>query len=474
MKRHGILINRNSSVPLHRQLESSLRNAILSGSLPAGERIVSSRELQTHLGLSRNTILDALAQLHAEGYLVTTRGVGTFVAPHVHGLPAHEKSRPETPIVPSTSADRYASMHGLAANLQGDAPFRPGLPALDLFPSAQLKRAFDASGWTPAVLDYPNAFGYEPLRAAIARRLQQTRGIVCSVDQILITGGAQAAFSLVARVMLDANDVAVIEDPGYSSVRAILLARGAKILAAPVDEAGIDVSSFRKRRAKLAYVTPSHQYPTGAVLSLDRRLALLDWAAKNDGWIIEDDYDSEFNYTGRPQPALQGLGDGRRVIYVGTFSKVLSPALRIAYLVIPQSLRSSFEAVHQITHGPPSTIVQSALARFMDDGHLSRHIAKMRRIYDQRRCCVSAELEKVAGSVFRVRDSRAGLHFIAELPRNVRDADFSRRAARQGIIVPALSSYFHGESTLNGIVVGYAATSIPDARRAVAAMVDAL
>jgi GntR family transcriptional regulator/MocR family aminotransferase len=468
MDARAILVNRKASVPLHRQLEGALRNAILTGQLAAGERILSSRELQTHLGLSRNTIQDALGQLHAEGYLVTVRGVGTFVAEHAQRRPERRSADEAQSVVPSEAAAGFLSLHPLAANLQAPVPFRPGLPALDLFPATKFKRCFNTTDWTAAMLDYPPTFGAPALREAVAQRLQQTRGVICDPDQILITAGAQAAFTLIAKVTLRKNDLAVIENPGYPNVRAVLLAPGARLFAAPVDDAGIDVSSFEKRRAKLAYVTPSHQYPSGAVLSLERRFALLEWAGKHDAWIVEDDYDSEFNYTNRPQPALQGLGEGRRVIYTGTFSKVLSPALRIAYLVVPRALRAAFEAAQQVTSGSPDMLLQLALARFMELGHLSRHIAKMRKVYDERRIFVAAELAKIGA--LRIRDSRAGLHFIAELPAEVRDAEISQRAASVGLVVPPLSGYFHGKAARNGLVIGYAATPVRHASRAVGAL----
>lgn len=470
----GIRVDRASGVPLHRQLASALRDSILTGSLAPGERVLSSRELQTHLGLSRNTVVDALAQLHAEGYLVTVRGVGTFVAPQVHRRPKESRNAPETGVAPSDAAKADVLVHVLAANLQETAPFRPGVPALDLFPSAQFKRCFNANDWTSAVLDYPDPFGYAPLREAIAKRLQQARGIACSPERVLITGGAQAAFSLIVRVLLGRGDLAVVEDPGYPNVRATLVAHGAHIFAAPVDEAGINVDAFARQRAKLAYVTPSHQYPSGSVLSLDRRSALLHWAEKHDGWIVEDDYDSEFNYTGRPQPALHSLAEGRRVVYVGTFSKVLSPALRIAYIVVPQALRAAFTAAQQVTGGAPDTIVQAALARFMNAGHLGRHITKMRKIYDERRRFVRAQLETMSGPRLRVNDSSAGLHFVAELPDGVRDDVVSERAAAAGVILPPLSGYFHERPARRGLVVGYAATAIPEARNAIAVVADIL
>ena len=361
-------------------------------------------------------------------------------------------------------------LQALVEKLGDCRPFRPGVPALDLFPRAAFKRALVAADWNANFLDYTGPHGHLPLRAAIARRLQQTRGIVCSPEQIFITGGAQAAFAAVCEVLLNEGDAAVVEDPGYSHVRAALLAHGATLVAAPVDAAGIDVHSFARRRAKLAYVTPSHQYPTGSVLSLDRRFALLDWAARHDAWILEDDYDSEFNYTQRPQPALQGLDARARVIYAGTFSKVLAPALRIAYLVVPPALRDAFAAVQQVGSGPPGSLVQAALARFMDEGHLGRHIAKMRKVYDERRRFAADELAKFPGAPLRVLDTRAGLHFIAELPPRIRDTDVSPRAAAAGIILPALSSYFHEKPARNGIVVGYAGTPLPQAKRAIATL----
>jgi GntR family transcriptional regulator / MocR family aminotransferase len=472
MRDAGIVLNRDSSVPLNRQLETALRDAILSGRMRAGERVLSSRELQTHLGLSRNTIVGALAQLHAEGYLVTVRGVGTFVAETLEHRPRESGSLStrESEIVPSDRAESFLSARALAANLAAAVPFRPGIPALDLFPAAQFKRGFDALDWTPRLLDYPLAYGDELLREAIVKRLRQTRGVACSADQVLITGGAQATFALIARVLLKANDGVIVEEPGYPNVRAIFLAEGARVLPVGVDEAGIDVAAFASRRAKLVHATPSHQYPTGAVLSLERRFALLEWASKHDAWIVEDDYDSEFNYTGKPQPALYGLGEGRRVLYVGTFSKVLAPAIRVAYVVVPRALRGAFEAAQQVTGAQPSSIVQHALALFIERGHFARHITKMRAIYDERRGAASADLTKVLGAAVRVQDSRAGLHSIVHFPKSVDDARFAARANDCGIVTPALSSYFHGRPWLNGVVVGYAATAGPDAKRAIATL----
>ena len=469
MERAAILVNRRSNVPLRRQLETALRTAILNGALPAGERILSSRELQEHLGLSRNTVLEALNQLHAEGYLITRRGIGTFVSSGIQQLPQRAGPPKKTrALAPSDYAQRTVPLQPLVEKLGDAKPFRPGVPALDLFPAAAFKRAMVSGDWDADLLDYAEPQGNPALRNAIARRLQQTRGVACTTDQIFITTGAQAAFTAVCEVLLNQGDTAVVEDPGYSHVRAALLAHGAKILPVPVDTSGIDVRTFAHRRAKLAYVTPSHQYPTGEILALDRRFALLDWAAHHDAWIVEDDYDSEFNYTQRPQPALQGLDTRGRVIYAGTFSKVLAPALRIGYVVVPDALRDAFAAVQYASAGPPSAILQAALARFMDAGHLGRHIAKMRKVYDERRRFVSGALENVRDAGLRIHDTHAGLHFIAELPPRLRDTEVSARAARAGLIMPALSTYFLSKSSRNGMVIGFAATPIPQAKMAIA------
>ncbi|MDQ6931034.1 MAG: PLP-dependent aminotransferase family protein [Candidatus Eremiobacteraeota bacterium] len=467
MKLTGIFINRGSPVPLSKQLESALRDAILCGQLSPGERLLSSRDFQTHLGLARNTIVNALDQLHAEGYLHTLHGVGTFVSQMTGHVPSEDRPRASRPASLSHRAPRYFEAQGLAANMRHTVPFRPGMPALDMFPTAQFRRSFQTAAWTTDLLDYGSPLGRLSLREAISKRLRQTRGIVCSADDIVITNGAQSAFALVARTLLNPADIVIVEDPGYANVRAMMIAEGLQIFGAPVDEQGIDVASFPKR-ARLVFVTPSHQYPSGVVLSLERRFALLNWAAKNDAWIVEDDYDAEFNYTNRPQPALQGLDAEGRVIYAGTFSKVLSPALRIAYLVMPRALKPAFEAIHSVTGGAPSAVLQAALAHFIETGSFSRHVTRMRKVYDERRCFVRDEFLKQAGAHFEIQDSRAGLHFIARLQKGASDVRVSERAAVRGLIVPALSSYYHDSPPRNGLVIGYAVAPPALARTAIA------
>ncbi|MBV8283064.1 MAG: PLP-dependent aminotransferase family protein [Candidatus Eremiobacteraeota bacterium] len=472
MSRAGILVNRKLDVPLHRQLAASIRDAILAGRLRAGERLLSSRELQQHLGLSRNTVVEALEQLHAEGFLQTVRGVGTFVSESFQRSAAPGKTRVR--VATSAASKAYLAALPLTDSLGPVAPFRPGVPALDLFPAAQFKRCFHTEDWSADRLDEPHSLGLPALREAIARRLKQTRGVACDPAQILITCGAQAALDVVATVLLRPRDCVLVEDPGFPNARAVFAAREAVAVPGRVDRDGVDPSLFPRKAARLVYVTPSHQYPSGAMLSLERRLALLRWAEKHDAWILEDDYDSEFNYTGRPQPALHGLAGGRRVLYLGTMSKVLSPALRIAFLVVPPELRRPIEAAHRVSGNVQNTIVQAALARFMDAGYFARHIAKMRKVYDERRRFVAASLGSVAGDSFRIRDSLAGLHFIAELPAGISDVAFSAAARKRGVIVPPLSRYYWAMRPENGILVGFAATPPAKARAAVATLAACL
>ncbi len=455
---------------MHRQIEIALRDAILSGRLKAGERLLASRELQRHFGVSRNTVVAALAQLQGEGYLVTIHGSGTFVA-EVIDAPANTLLDQEEEEFAPIATQALFNGASFAANEGPALPFRPGIPALDLFPSALFKRSL-SSALTNSVLDYPDAFGNISLREQISTRLQQTRGIACSHEQIAIVTGAQAAFDLIARVLVASGDHVIVEDPGYPNIRGIFAAQHVQVVPVPVDEFGLRVELLSRNAAQLVYVTPSHQYPTGAVLPLDRRLALLNWAAQHRAWIIEDDYDSEFNYTGRFQPALHSLDDGRRTLYVGTFSKVLAPGLRTAYIVLPKPLVKVFEAALTVNSASPPSVLQQALAVFIERGFLGRHVANMRKVYDERRRLLTDELSRRLH--WSVVDSKTGLHFIARLPRDVDDASISAQAEREGIIVPALSKYFYGAASNSGLVFGYAATPFPAAKSAVTRLASML
>jgi len=464
------MLDPRSAVPLYCQLANAFRDAIVSGKLRAGDRVLPSRELQLHLGISRTTALNALGQLQAEGYVETIRGSGTFVSGSLltsakrRDIPADE-----TDLTPTNAATRYLSAQSVIRATdemegcrEGAIAFRPGIPATDSFPS-QFRRALNVSGCTEEALANPTLWASERLRTALAQRLQQTRGVVCSPDQILVVPSLDYAVSLIGRALMAPLDPVVFEEPGCPVARSILVALGARLILAPIDDRGLDVRSLANLSAAMAFVTPSHQYPLGSVLSLERRIALLQWASSCDAWIVENDYDSEFSYLGQPQPTLHSLDDGERVLYMSTFSKILSPSIQLAFIIVPRALRRTFEAAHQATGGHASPILQAALAVFIESGQLSRHLVKMRRIYDTRRRFLSTLL---SGAGLRLRDSGAGLHFVAELPRHVPDTEISRRAADSGIVAPPLSRYFHGRPSLNGVVLGFAATSTSAAKQA--------
>lgn len=447
----GIILDDSSEIPLHRQLMTVFRDAILTGKMQPGERVLSSRELCAHFGISRNTALTALGQLQAEGYLVTIQGSGTFVA-DVTAPAARE------------NADRE-----LDEALTGAVPFRPGIPDLDSFPVALFKRSFSTLEWTQGLLDNPRSWTDDRLKTAIVQRLQQTRGVVCSPDQMFVVPSTLYAVSLIARALLSAADSVALEEPGCPAIRSVLVALGTQVVPIAVDDEGIDVDALAQRGTTLAFITPSHHYPTGAPLSLERKFALLDWASHRSAWIVENDYDSEFNYTRRPQPALQGLDEGRHVLYLGSFSKVLSPSIRVAYLIAPRALCPALGTVHQATAGYANPIIQAAVAAFMERGHLARHVTKMRIIYDERRRFLNSLL---GGAGIQVRDWGTGLHFTADLPERLNDRDVSARALERGIAVPPLSSCFHGRPTMNGLLFGFAATPIPAAKTAVKKLLD--
>lgn len=470
MRRDAIFINRASSIPLHRQLETAIREAILNGVLEPGERMLSSRELRMHLGVSRTTVTEALNQLESDGLIVTRRGSGTFVASAIREPVKKRATEPAETLVPSDQALRFIAAQRMLTNGSGGAAFRAGLPALDSFPLAQFRASFEASDWMGHSLDFPERAGLLSLRTAIATRLRLTRGVACSPGQVFITSGAQAAFALIFRALLQEGDRVAVEDPCYPNVLSLLHSHKATIVPVPVDDDGLLVDALYETRAMCVYVTPSHQYPTGAVMPLSRRIDLLNWATLRDSWIIEDDYDSEFNYSGHAHPTLQGLDETHRVLYVGTFSKVLSPALRVGYVVVPEGLVPAFDAVHEITGTAPASPLQAALGRFIARGHLGRHISKMRKIYDERRCAVSRYMTAPKGSPFTIRDSASGLHFIAELPRSIPDVAVSALAASIGVALRPLSDYYIGEPRLNAVVVGFAATTPAAARVAVHAL----
>ena len=481
----AVALDPSAGGPLHRQLYDALRGAVLSGHLAPGTRLASTRAMAQELGVSRNTVMAAFDQLLAEGYLEGRVGAGTFVT---RMLPDDAlRARRAAPLPPAISArDRGVSERGRAlmatqvtqTRVGIPRAFRPGMPAFDAFPLEEWARYVSRRWRTPSpeLLGYGDAAGYGPLRQAIAQHLAVARGVRCDAGQVVIVAGSQQALDLAARVLLDPGDAVWIEDPGYMGARAALAAAGAHIVPVPVDREGLDVSAGVARRADAAmvYVSPSHQFPLGVTMSLSRRLALLEWARTAGAWVLEDDYDSEYRYAGRPLAALQGLDSDGRVIYLGTFSKVMLPSLRLGYLVLPPDLVDAFVAARSVADRHSPTVEQAALADFIEDGQLERHIRRMRMLYAGRQAVLIDAAKRELGGLLDLTPSDAGMHLVGWLPDGVDDRAASARAAENGVEAPALSNYYIDAADRAGLLLGYAAVPAKAARAAVRRLAAAL
>jgi GntR family transcriptional regulator/MocR family aminotransferase len=484
----SLQLDRRSSVPLHRQLYEELRSAVLAGRLSPGARLPSTRALSADMGISRNTAAGAFDQLLAEGYLEGRVGSGTYVARslpeellYVTG-PSQGNARA---VIPRAELSRRgailaATPVSMSADFGNALAFRPGVPALDAFPRELWARmAARLLRHPPAgLLSYADAAGYPPLRHAIAEYLRAARGVRCSAGQVIVTAGSQQALNLAARLLLDPGDSAWVEDPGYMGARGALIAAGVRPVPVPVDSEGLSVTEGERLApaARLAYVSPSHQYPLGVTMSLSRRMALLDWARRRPAWIVEDDYDSEFRYAGRPLAALQGLDTANRVIYTGTFSKVLFPSLRLGYLVAPEEIVDAFISARALADRHSPTLEQALVSEFLSEGHFVRHVRRMRALYAERQdALVSAARSELAGAL-EVAPAEAGMHLVGWLPKSAADRDVSRQAAAAGVSAPAVSLYAFGSHARPGLLLGYAALNGPrirdGIRKLAATMVD--
>ncbi len=458
-----VALDRAGEEPLHRQLYRALRQAVVDGRLRPGERLPPTRALATEWGLSRNTVVTAYDTLLAEGYITGKVGAGSFVA----------SALPDAP--PQGAPGRLETRRGVGLSRRGlslaaadqDArdpqgrPFSLGTPDLAAFPFALwaqlLGRSWRVGGRALAV--EPDPLGHRPLRASIASYLRAVRAVRCEAEQVVIVSGAQQGLSLVAQLLLDPGDVAWVENPGWPGNRAALLGAGARLVPVPVDQEGIDVAEGMRRGAdaRLALVTPSHQFPLGVTMSLRRRLQLLDWAAARDAWIVEDDYDSEFRYAGPPLAALQGLDGAGRVFYVGSFSKVMFPALRLGYVVVPPDLVGAVRAARRHFDGGTSVVPQAALHHFLADGHFASHLRAMRALYGGKRAGMLDSLEREFAGLGHAEAGEAGLHVILRLPESLPDRALSARAKGVGLTVPALSDYYEDGRGGNGLMLGFAA-----------------
>jgi GntR family transcriptional regulator / MocR family aminotransferase len=482
----SIEVDHASLAPLYRQLYSALRAAILSGRLKSGTRLPATRSLASELAISRNTVLNAYAQLLAEGYVEGEVGSGTYVARTLPDELLHARgctpTAPQLPHVGRTLSQRGTLMTTTRVptpRFPGELKaFRPGVPALDVFPFELWARLVARRWRRPqrSLLGYGDPAGYRPLREAIATYLREARAVRCDPDQVIVVAGSQQALDLTARMLLDAGDAAWIEDPGYLGARGALLGAGAQLVPVPVDDEGVDVAAgvARHAEARLIYVSPSHQYPYGVTMSLPRRLALLEWASRAGAWVLEDDYDSEYRYAGRPLAALQGLDREGRVIYLGTFSKVLFPALRLGYMVVPSDLVETFAAARALSDRHSPSLDQVALTDFIVDGHFARHIRRMRALYAERQAILVAAATRELDGLLEVPAAEAGMHLVGWLPTGGDDVLASRQLAAHGVEAPPLSLYGLTGLPRGGLLLGYTAVGEKEIREGVRRMAKAL
>jgi len=455
---------------LQQQIYRCIRQSIVDGLVDADSPLPSTRVLAADLRVSRTTTLLALEQLRAEGFIVAKPGSGTFVA---RQLPEH----PLTSVVPTTSAVARPAFSQRGNQLarvptpdrrRSAVPpcaFRLGTPALDLFPWrlwAQITREC-LRALRPTQLDYSSLAGLHPLREAIAEQMQ-SRGTRCDAEQVHVIAGAQRGMDLIARLLLDAGDTALIEDPGYTGARGALVGAGAMVSPVPVDADGMMVDAIRVPDARLAYVTPSCQYPTGVAMSVARRLALLDWARRSQAWIVEDDYDCDIRHDRQPLPCLHALDPDGRVIYVGTFSKTLFPALRLGFLIVPRDLTAGFVAARLSTDLHPPVLEQRVLAAFIERGHYGRHLRRMQAAYAERLDALRRAIER-SGAPMKMRRVQAGMHAVVDID-GVSAERVHTEAAALGVESMPLSAYYLGAGRRpNALLLGFGAVS-PAAIRA--------
>ena len=466
---------RDAEAPAYRWLYAALRAEILAGRLRPGARLPGTRDLADQYGLSRGTIVTAFDQLKAEGYVEGSVGSGTYVSRVLPDELLQVSRQTRAPSAASPQPRRRVSEY--ARRVRPDAgleigparAFRCNLPAVDLFPATlwaqvtarRLRRA------SARLLMGCEPMGYAPLRDAVAEYLRTSRGVNCAAEQVAIVSGVQEALDLVARLVLNPGDRVCVEDPGYTSAAKVFEAVGAKVSALPLDDEGMEVPGRRSRGTRLVYVTPAHQFPLGITMSLPRRLALLEWALKSDALIFEDDYDSEYRYAGRPVPALQGLDRAGRVIFAGTFNKVLFPSLRLGYLVIPPDLVTCFADARSLTHRHPPVLEQAVLCDFITEGHFGRHLRRMREVYAERlSVLLEAARQRLAG-LLEISGVEAGLQTAGWLRGGIDGESVATAAAARGVEVIPLRRHSRGPVTREGLQLGFAAVDAREIRRGV-------
>lgn len=460
-----------------RWLYTELRAAILDGRLKSGARMPSTRSLARQYGLSRGTATAAFEYLQSEGYIATQVGAGTFVAVALPEEPTptvQTLGAPDRPSQAGLSRRGQAAVEGvklLPPSRSIGKAFRSYEPAIDLFPvnlwsrvaGRVLRRA------PRSLYGQGDSRGYLPLRRAIAEYVGAARGVRCDADRVIVTTGAQHALDLVTRLLLDPGDAVWIEDPGYPGALFTLRAAGARIIPIPVDDLGLYVEAGRQHApgAKLAYVTPANQFPLGTAMSLERRLALLEWAAESDAWIVEDEYDAEYRYFGKPLAALQSLDHAGSVIYIGTFTKMLFNALRLGFLVVPERLVDAFAAAKSVVDRHAPTLEQAVLADFILEGHFGHHVRRMRQAYAERMSALAEAAKRRLGGRLDVVQAACGMRTIGWLKAEEDDTVVAARAWSRGLELVPLSLFAIRNVPRPALVLGFAGCAEAELRRGV-------
>ena len=466
-----IALDARRKIPIYRQVYEWFRRSILDGQLRPGQRVPSTRSLAAELKVSRIPVSSAYEQLHAEGYFETFVGAGTCVARSIPDEVLRAERSELRKTSRKTGGFRSSRRISRGVGLMREAPepwlkylsaFRVSLPALEHFPAGVWWKLINRHSreQTRQLMAYGDAAGYMPLREAIAEYAGAVRGVRCEASQILVTTGSQQGLQLSASVLLNAGERVWVEEPGFSGARQALLAAGARLVRVPVDEEGLNVAEGvrRGRGARAAYITPSHQYPLGVTMSATRRMLLLNWAMRSGAWIIEDDYDSEYRFEERPIAALQGLDTDGRVVYVGTFSKVMFPALRLGYVIVPRDLAEAFATARGAADNFSSTLYQAVMTDFIREGYFARHIRRMRMLYMERRTVLVKAIREELGDRLEVIGAEAGMHLVALLRAGVSDVEISQKAEAMGISAMPLSSCYARAPRRGGLVLGYGGT----------------
>lgn len=462
----AIHLDSTSKIPLYQQLTHKIRHKILQGTLKPDQKLPSSRSLAKSLTISRSTVTQSYEQLESEGYLETRKSSGTYVC---HQIP-DDWFNSETIKPITTKTEPKYSLSSFGSNLISidylevsepdyEISFRYGNPATDYFPIKQwqklLARYCDHS---PALLNYPtDVAGHFPLRVEIANYLGRSRAVNCTPEQVIIVNGSQQALNLIARILLEREDWIAMEEPGYLGARHCFLGQFAKIQPIAVNFTGLDLEALTncQQKFKLVYVTPSHQFPTGVTMSLSQRIDLLQWAEKTDTLIVEDDYDSEYRYESQPIPALQGMDRSQSVIYIGTFSKIMFPALRIGYLVVPPHLIPVISKAKWLCDRFCPILEQYALTDWIGLGHFERHIRRMRQLYNQRRQALIKALEQYLGKRVTIIGANAGLHLMVKIKTQLSDDLIIQKAAAAGIGLISARKYYLQSQKQGEFIFGY-------------------